>query len=150
MFYRISSYIYWFILTNIYFFCCNLIFIIVFMLLEPIFANIIFIYISLIPTGPAIVAVSYVMDKLVREKEISPTKDFFYGYRLNFKDAIKTWLPLLTAIFIIIIDLQYFYQEQTTFNQIMAIVFLVALILLICLLLYIFPITAKFKFRTRD
>lgn len=150
IFFVISNYIYWFALTNIYFILCNLIFLIAFMTLEPVFSNMILIFIALIPTGPAITALCFVMDKLIQEGEISPTKDFFYGYKLNFKDTLKVWLPLLAAIFILIMDLQYFYQENTTFNQIMAIVFLVGLGFLIGVLLYVFPITAKYKFRIRD
>ncbi|MFS0615068.1 YesL family protein [Lederbergia ruris] len=146
----VTNHIYWFMLTNIYFVFCNLIFLIAFMTLEPELSNMILIFIALIPTGPAITALCYVMDKLVREKEISPTRDFFYGYKINFKDTLKVWLPMLAAIFILIIDLQYFYQESTKINQIMAIVFLVGLGFLICILLYVFPITAKFKFRMRD
>ncbi|MBS4194131.1 YesL family protein [Lederbergia citri] len=150
LFFIISNYIYWFTLTNIYFIFCNIIFFFAIITLEPIISNIIFIFLALIPTGPAITALCYVMDKLVREGEISPTKDFFLGYKLNFKDALKVWLPLLTAFFILIIDLQYFYQENTKFNQIMTIVFLAALFFLISFLLYVFPITAKYKFRIRD
>lgn len=146
----VTNHIYWFMLTNIYFVFCNLIFLIAFMTLEPELSNMILIFIALIPTGPAITALCYVMDKLVREKEISPTRDFFYGYKINLKDTLKVWLPMIVAIFILIVDLQYFYQESTKINQIMAIVFLVGLGFLICILLYVFPITAKFKFRMRD
>jgi len=137
-------------LTNIYFIFCNIIFLFAFITLEPVISNMIIIFLALIPTGPAITALCYVMDKLVRDGEISPTKDFFYGYKLNFKDTLKVWLPMLAAIFILIIDLQYFYQENTKIHQILAIIFLVAIILLICVLQYTFPITAKFGFRTRD
>lgn len=146
----VTNYIYWFMLTNIYFVFCNLIFLFAFITLEPELSNMILIFLALIPTGPAITALCYVMDKLVREKEISPTKDFFYGYKINFKDTLKVWLPILAAIFILIIDLQYFYQDSTRIHQILAIVFLVGLGFLFCILLYVFPITAKFKFRMRD
>lgn len=145
-----TNYIYWFILTNIYFVFCNVIFLVAFITLEPVFSNTILIFIALIPTGPAITALCYVMDKLVREKEISPTKDFIYGYQLNFKDTLKVWLPMLGAIFILVIDLQYFQLENTKTNQVLAIVFLIMLFLFIYFLFYVFPITAKFKFRTRD
>ncbi|MEK3890117.1 YesL family protein [Bacillus sp. FSL K6-3431] len=150
IFFVISNYIYWLMLINIYFVFCNIIFLFFFMTLEPVFSNLIIIFIALIPTGPAIMALCYVMDKLVCEKEVSPTRDFFYGYKLNFKDTLKVWIPMLALIFILIIDLQYFYEDSTATNQVLSIVFLVVLTLLICLSFYVFPITAKFKFRTRD
>ncbi|CAM3903931.1 YesL family protein [Lederbergia lenta] len=150
IFFMISNHIYWLTLTNIYFVLCNTIFLFFFMALEPVFSNLIIIFLALIPTGPAIMALCYVMDKLVRDKEISPTRDFFYGYKVNFKDTLKVWIPMLALLFILIVDLQYFYAESTVINQVLSIVFLVALIVLICLSLYVFPITAKFKFRIRD
>lgn len=145
-----TNYIYWFILTNIYFVFCNIIFLVAFITLEPVFSNTVLIFIALIPTGPAITALWHVMDKLVRAKEISPTKDFFYGYKLNFKDTLKVWLPMLGAIFILVIDLQYFQLENTGTNQVLAIVFLIMLFFLIYFLFYVLPITAKFNFRVRD
>jgi uncharacterized membrane protein YesL len=145
-----TNYIYWLAQINIYFVLGNIVFLFFIFTLEPVFSNIIIYFIALIPSGPAISALCYSIGKLVREKEVSPTKDFFYGYKLNFKDTLKLWLPMLLVIFILVVDLQYFYAEATVVNQILAIVFLVALIFMLGLALYIFPINVTYKFRTRD
>lgn len=145
-----TNHIYWLAQINIYFVLCNIVFLFFFLTLEPSFSNIIIYFLALIPSGPAVSALCYAIGKLVRENEISPTKDFFYGYKLNFKDTLKLWLPMLLVIFILVVDLQYFYLEATVINQILAIVFLVVLILMLGLLLYIFPINVTYKFRTRD
>lgn len=147
---EVTNFIYWLMLLNIYFILTNIIFLFFFIFLETTFSNISLYFLALIPTGPAISALYYSTGKLVREKEISPTKDFFYGYKINFKDTLKLWIPILIVIFIIVVDLQYFYDKETTFNQVLAGVFLVALILILTLLFYVFPINAQFNFRTRD
>lgn len=148
--YSFTNHIYWLALLNIYFVLCNIVFLFIFLILEPTFSNIIFYFLALIPSGPAISALCFAIGKLVREKEIYPTKDFFNGYKLNFKDTMKLWLPMLLIIFILIVDLQYFHLEASVINQILSIVFLVVLLLISGLSLYIFPINVIYKFRTRD
>jgi|SRR5690625_1539574 len=145
-----TNYVYWLMVLNFYFILTNIVFLFFFLALEPSFSNIILYFLALVPTGPSISALYYSTAKLVKEKEISPTKDFFYGYKINFKDTLKLWLPALLALFIIIVDLQYFYAKATTFNQVLTGIFFVALIIIIILLLYVFPINAQFKFRIRD
>lgn len=145
-----TNYVYWLMILNFYFILTNIVFLFFFLALEPSFSNIILYFLALIPTGPSISALYYATAKLVKEKEISPTKDFFYGYKINFKDTLKLWLPALLVLLIIIVDLQYFYAKATTFNQVLAGIFFVALVIILILLLYVFPINAQFKFRIRD
>ncbi|MDC3416902.1 YesL family protein [Aquibacillus salsiterrae] len=146
----ISNNIYWLALINVYFVACNILFLFFFLTLIPSFSNTVIYFLALIPTGPAVAALFYTLGKLIREKEVSPTKDFFYGYRLNFRDSLKVWLPMLLVIFILVVDIQYFNVEPTTRNQVLAGIFLVVLILLATILNYVFLISANFKFRVRD
>jgi|SRR5690625_160674 len=145
-----TNFVYWLMVLNVYFILTNIVFLFFFLALEPSFSNIILYFLALIPTGPSISALYYSTAKLVKEKEISPTKDFFHGYKINVIDSLKLWLPALTVLFIIVVDLQYFYAKATTFNQVLAGIFFVALVFILILLLYVFPINAQFKFRIRD
>lgn len=146
----VTNNIYWLALVNFYFIVCNFLFLFFFITLVPSLSNMIIYFVALIPTGPAISALFYTLGKLVREKEISPTKDFFYGYKLNFVDSLKVWIPMLIALFIIVVDLQYFNAEATTKNQVLAGILLVVLLLIATLSIYVFSINANFKFRVRD
>ncbi|WP_083256166.1 DUF624 domain-containing protein [Domibacillus iocasae] len=47
---------------------------------------------ALIPTGPAIHAILFSMDKLVRTKELSPARDFWQSFRSNIKETMMIWL----------------------------------------------------------
>ena len=89
--YTIVRYLYYFFLTNFYFIVCNLLFFIVFYLADFVFENILLFYITLIPMGPTITAVLSSMGKLVREKDLHPTKDFFIAYKTNFIRS-KYWI----------------------------------------------------------
>jgi len=148
--YTFTNYVYAFLLTNLYFVLTNGLFIFFFMTLEPSFSNILLYFLALIPTGPAVAALYYSMEKLVRTKELSPTHDFFYGFKKNVKDILSIWFPILLVYFILIVDLQYLRQTPTELNQILSIVIFVLIVLWTMLILNAVAISARFKFRIRD
>jgi uncharacterized membrane protein YesL len=120
------------------------------MTLVPTFSNIIIYFLALIPSGPAITALCYSMDKLVRTKELSPTRDFFYGYKTNIKGTFSVWLVILIVYFILLIDLQYFRNSPTEMGQILSIVIFVLSLMWTIISLNAMIINSKFKFRIRD
>jgi uncharacterized membrane protein YesL len=148
--FSLTSHIYWLIMTNIYFILCNGLFLFFFMTLEPSFSNITIYFLALIPTGPSISALFFSIGKLIREKDLSPLRDFFHGYKINFKDTMKFWLPLLLVLYILFVDLQYFNSNSTTINDILSVLFSIAIILMIVLVMYAFLINAGFTFRLKD
>lgn len=148
--YTFANYIYWFILLTFYFSITNIIFFIFLLFLERDFSNISLYLLSLVPTGPALSALFYCFDKMVKEKDLVPTRDFFSGYRKNFKDALKLWIPSLFIMFILIVDLQYHFVRDTTFSNIMSIFFLLLIVLFFLILLYAMQINTFFIFRIRD
>ncbi|UFT98767.1 YesL family protein [Radiobacillus kanasensis] len=146
----LTNYIYWLALVNVYFVVCNLLFLFFFLTLIPSYSNIIVYCLTLIPTGPAIAALFYTLSKLIREKEISPTKDFFYGYKINFLDSLKVWVPMLVILSIIMMDIQYLSADPTTRNQVISGILIVLFVLLGTLSIYVFSISSNFSFRVRD
>jgi len=145
-----TNHVYWLMVVNFYFVFSNIIFLSFYFTLEPVISNITIYFLALIPTGPSIAALYYSISKIIHEKDLSPTKDFFYGYKVNFKDALKLWLPLLAVIFVLILDIQYFNAEQTVMNQIQGGIILVILLVILVISLYAFPIHATYNFRMRD
>src|SRR4051794_22180445 len=99
LFFKITNLIYALLMTNFYFVLTNIIGLFFFLTLEPTFSNVTIYFLALIPTGPAISALIYSIGKLIREKELSPSKDYFHGYKINFKDTMKFWLPLLLVVY---------------------------------------------------
>ena len=149
-FFGLTNHIYALLMTNIYFVLSNIIFLFFFITLEPTFSNITIYFLALIPTGPSISALFYSIGKLIREKELSPLNDFFHGYKINFKDSMKFWLPLLFVLYILFVDLQYFNANPTTINSVLSVVFIIGIILTMIVLMYAFLITAGFRFRLKD
>lgn len=146
----VTNHIYALFMTNIYFVLSNIICLFFFMTLEPTFSNITIYFLALIPTGPAISALFYSIGKLIREKELSPLHDFIHGYKINFKDTMKFWLPLLLVLYILIVDLQYFNSTPSTINNVLSVVFAIGIILTMVISMNAFLIIAGFKFRFKD
>src|SRR5690625_1192760 len=137
--YTMVRYLYYFFLTNFYFIVCNLLFFIVFYLADIVFENILLFYVTLIPMGPTITAVLSSMGKLVREKDLNPTKDFFIAYKTNFITTMKYWLIQLTVIFILLIDI----LQKATDTSLFSIIYLILLIACIFIMIYALPIISR-------
>ncbi|WP_058306629.1 YesL family protein [Gracilibacillus massiliensis] len=149
-FYRFSNYVYCLLILNFIFVFTNLLSFAALILLIPTISNAILYYIALIPTGPAIAALLHSLSILARQQEMTPVSTFLSAYKSNFKDVLKVWFPILTVFFVLVIDIQYFNQNPTVFNQILNGIFLVVLFLLVIFSIYTLIITTHYKFRIRD
>ncbi|MBE6070611.1 MAG: DUF624 domain-containing protein [Clostridium butyricum] len=100
------NYIHWFFISNIFFSLCNILFTLSIYLFDLKFDNILIFFLALIPTGPALSALCYFMHKLISDKYVDTTRDFFKGYTQNFKESLKLWIVFLVISFVIIFDLK--------------------------------------------
>lgn len=106
----VYNYFMWIFLSNLYFIICNIPLIYAMITFNgewSISYSIMFI-ISVVPLGPAIVALLSTMDKLIREKDLSVTIDFFTSYKKGFKKSIIIWTIEILIMSIIVIDIGYF------------------------------------------
>lgn len=148
--FTITNYIWWFFLGNFYFALTNILFIFVwlgtssqgdagFNLLTVI---------SLLPAGPALVALLSVMGKLVREKDVDMTKDFFSAYKKNFFEALFYWAGLLVILSVLYVDVLYFNSNAKL--TVLKMFLTVIAFIVISMALYIFPIISRFYFKVKD
>ncbi len=118
----------------------------VFLFVELTLDNILLFYLALLPAGPAFAALFASMGKLVREKEISPTKDFWTYYKKNFMIGTKYWLLKWTILVILLLDLRY-----TGFNiQVLTPIIFILIIVALLILLYAFPILTRFEVKIKN
>lgn len=108
--FTITNYIWWFLLSNLYFGIMNIPFIFVFFgsSMEGTSGLNLLLVLSLIPSGPALVALLSTMGKVVREKDADVTRDFFRAYKRNFFEALSYWSGILIVLSILYIDILYF------------------------------------------
>ena len=152
--YTIINYIFWFFLANLYFSLMNipLLFILLFFLsnsgnpLPDGFFTIVMI--CCIPLAPATTALLSVMGKLIREKDLSITKDFFKAYKTNFFQSLYFGALELTILVILFIDIRFFISNS--YPRFITIVIFISMIFIFLTSLYIFPLISRFYLGTKD
>lgn len=144
--YIATKYLYVFFVINVYFLLGNITFIAVYFLADFTFENILLFYLTLIPAGPAIAAVLSTMGKFIREREVSPTLDYWRSYKRNFGIAIKYWLIQLTILFILVVDFYY----ATRHINIASPLFLILLFVCLMIMMYAFPILTRFEVKLKN
>jgi len=108
----IFNYGYWFLMLNLYFAIANIPFILALSILQFVPSNMIYYFITLIPMGPALAALMASLNKIVVEKDISVTKDFWKFYKGSFSSSILLWTITLSLLFILTIDIVVFMDKS--------------------------------------
>lgn len=103
--------------------------------------------IPIVTAGASTTALYYVTLKMVRNEEGNITKTFFRAFRENFKQSTKTWLVLLAVGIVLAVDgyTLYHLRFENAFWTIITAVFIVVLVAYAIILMYIFPLMARFQ-----
>ncbi len=137
----VFNYFMWFFMANIYFLLSNIPLVVVVMIFNGVWNSdyIILLVLSLLPVGPSSIALLKVMDKLLREKYISVTKDYFVEYYKNFKYSLIHWTITLGCGIILVADIIYFT------GTILWSFFIILLLVLLATSIIAYPIIARYK-----
>lgn len=102
--------------------------------------------IPIFTVGASTTALFYVTLKMSKNEEGNITKAFFHSFRENFKQGTKIWLLLLGIGILLGIDgyVLYHMRFENVFWTITTAVFLIVLIAYAIILMYIFPLLARF------
>ena len=102
--------------------------------------------IPLFTIGASTTALYTVMLKIVKNEEGYIFKGFLVAFKDNFKQATLLWLPLSAVGIILIINFQLVQQfESNIIQTAFFIIFTLMSILLVFLLMYIFPLIARYE-----
>ena len=146
--FTITSYIYWLFMGNFYFVLLNIPLVLI---LISILSNgtnplpkgfSVIIFLSCIPIGPAATALFSVMGKLIREKDINITNDFFKAYKVNFSESLFLWTFEMVLIAILFIYTRLFIAQN--YPPILTIFMYIAIVFIFMMGLYVFPILSRF------
>lgn len=100
--------------------------------------------------GASTTALYYVMMKIVKDEEGNQISDFFKSFKQNFKQATIIWVILLILGIILFLDLKFYGGIDTIPNLILYYFVTFISILFSMILLYIFPLIAKFNNSTKN
>lgn len=103
-----------------------------------------------ITIGASSTAASYVALKVMKDEEGSLTKQFFYSFKQNFKQATIIWLVALLFTIVLGVNFWFYYQLNNAFSKVFMIVLIVLSVVFTMVLHYIFPVLAKFDNSTKN
>jgi uncharacterized membrane protein YesL len=152
--YSITNYIFWFFLGNLYFLLLNipLLFVLLVLLsngtkaLPPGFTSII--VICCLPIAPAATALLSVMGKLIREKDIRLTQDFFKAYKANFFQSLFFGALEIIIVTVLFIDIRFFISNS--YPQVLIVFLYTVIAFIFSMSLYIFPLISRFYLSAKD
>lgn len=116
-----------FIITILWFVCCI-----------PIFT-----------IGPASTAVYYVTLKLVRDEESYTIRSFFKSFKENFKQGVVIGLIMTFLLLFFIYDIYAYFMMGTQVTYILGILFIGIFLLYLIMLVYVYPLQARFYNKIR-
>ena len=152
--FTIADYLSWFLMGNLYFLLLNIPLIIVLTLLFSVGTNpfpigiAYIIVLCCIPLGPSITALLSVMGKLVREKDVNITKDFFKAYKVNFSQGLFFGTLETIIIFALYMDIKFFVLSG--YPKALTVFVLIVTACILALSLHLFPILSRFYFTKKD
>ncbi len=152
--YTITNYIFWFFLGNLYFLLLNIPLLFILIALFSNGSNTIpqgfipIIIICCIPIGPAATALLSVMGKLIREKDINITKDFFKAYKVNFFHSLFFWSLEIIILSILFIDIKLVISNS--YPKFLTVFIFIVVAFIFSMSLYVFPIISRFYLSTKD
>ena len=119
---------------------------------DLVWLNIIYIIccIPIFTIGTATSALYYVTMKMVADEEGYITKSFFKAFKDNFKQATIVWLGVLLAYFIFFMDFRILSTMEGTMGKVIYVIICAVGILFTFMVLYIFPLLAKFENTTKN
>lgn len=152
--YTITNYLFWFLMGNL---CFGLLNIPLILILLAIISNgnnplpqgfSIIAYICFIPIGPALAALFSVMGKLVREKDVNITKDFFKAYKVNFLQSL--FLFSFEIIIIVALYTDTIFVIARRLPSILLMLLYAIIILVFIMGLFMMPIQSRFYLKSKD
>jgi len=108
--------------------------------------NLLFLLFSIpvVTIGPAWTAMYYVLLKSMRSDDpIRPLRDFWKGFKTNFKQSLITWLIFLGVAAIILIDINFCKAHGGVMNAFLYANYALGAVVLIIMFM-MFPVTAAF------
>lgn len=115
---------------------------------DSVFLNLLwFIFsIPIVTAGAATTALFDVSIKMVRDEEGNIFHNFWQSFKSNLKSTMKTWLILLAAGAVFAVDGYFFFHmhNEGAFWTILTAIYLVALAAYLIIMMYVFPLMARF------
>ena len=142
--YKVIMHVYIFFVINVLFALSNIF--LLFVIFSAQLTNTwFFLFLGLLPLGPALGAAFYSMGKLVREGDINPVKSYIKGYTMNFKIAFIFGLIQSILLASLVVNLVIVFD-----NFLLAVLLMLPIIMLSMVTLYGFAVLSRFEMKIKN
>ncbi|HEY1093905.1 MAG TPA: hypothetical protein VGE61_04335 [Glycomyces sp.] len=118
------------------------------MLLAPDPANVVWFMAALLPAAPALSAALYAQRAWEREPDLSPARPLFRGLKMNLRDTLAWWVPVLAIATMLAVNVLF--AGQVAGGAILRPVCAVLLAVLVVWGGHLLVVSSFFSFRFRD
>lgn len=106
--------------------------------------------IPVITAGTATIAAYYAMAKTVRYSEGYAARNFFHGFKVNFKQSFPMTLLFVVGIALVVIDIVYAWGNRSSFNDSMVFIMLLIAFMMSVLAGYYCVLISRFSKKTGE
>ncbi len=101
--------------------------------------------------GASSAAYYYAYNKAVRQKRSYACKEFFRGFKENFKQSTKIWLLVLLLYIVTLLDCRILYSmlEGIGYAKVLLIIMMSLIVLITMWVTYVFPYMSRFENGTK-
>ncbi|ACZ31678.1 hypothetical protein Xcel_2664 [Xylanimonas cellulosilytica DSM 15894] len=145
---RATKAIYWYIVLTLLLAIAALPTLVLTMLLVPEPSNIPFFALACLPLGPALSAGLFTVRARYTDEDLAPSRTFWRGYRRNWKDALRLWVPALVVVGIIGYSVAF--ADLAGIGAAYRIVLIVIAVVVALFAMHALVISTFFSFRVRD
>ncbi|WP_082495248.1 DUF624 domain-containing protein [Cellulomonas sp. Leaf334] len=145
---RWSAVVYWFLVVEGMLVLTSLPGLVLLQLLERDTSNIPLMALACVPFAPSVAAAVYAWRVFGRDRDLSPARHFWRGYRLDVLDVLRWWVPTLGILGIIAVNLTHL--GAVGFSPLLGVALGAVALLVVLWSAHALVLSALFSFRTRD
>lgn len=145
---RASAAIYRYLVLGLFLAVAGLPTLLLWTLLAPEPANVLLFVAALLPVAPALAAALYAQRAWATEPDLSPARPLLRGFRLNLRDTLAWWIPVLALTTVLGVNLLF--ADAVAGGEVLRPMSAVLLVVLAVWSGHLLAVTSFFSFRFRD
>ncbi|WP_051815864.1 DUF624 domain-containing protein [Glycomyces tenuis] len=145
---RLAAAVYRHLVLGVFLAVCGLPTLLLWILLSPEPSNVALFVGALLPAAPALSAALYAQRAWSTEPDLSPARPLLRGLRLNLRDTLSWWVPVLACTTVLAVNVLF--ADRVAGGEILRPVCVVLMVVLAVWSGHLLVVTSFFSFRARD